>query len=405
MNKALEQKFTKNFANLLLDTTEENNLENALLKLFRWSYLENQFQDNSCYTNLSEQLVEALNYFGALKQCLKYELKVDEINPNNVCEYLRKNFNNNHVKPIIKERDEKINQLKEKIVEQVTEKYKEMYVKRMFVNNMTLRGIWLNKLYYIDKFNLPKPKNYFEETALENFIEETAKEYGVRNCDLKTKIELLDSIHGNRFKEIIEEYNKKYTREQISEELKINKNLLKDIIKYFGLKRPYIKKIKNLKETNNVHIKLKIKVIKLSIKIDNEKELEDFNDIIVDENITYKEGQRKACIHNKIERNPAAVQSAKEYFKKKHDGCLWCEVCKLDFSKEYGELGKDYIEAHHINPLAESEGDVFTTAKDFKMVCSNCHRMLHRHVPCLTVEKLKDIIEKQKEQKLNNTED
>lgn len=44
--------------------------------------------------------------------------------------------------------------------------------------------------------------------------------------------------------------------------------------------------------------------------------------------------------------------------------------------------GEFYIEAHHIRPLADNDGaSVQTDSKnDFAFLCSNCHRMVHRHL-------------------------
>jgi 5-methylcytosine-specific restriction protein A len=66
---------------------------------------------------------------------------------------------------------------------------------------------------------------------------------------------------------------------------------------------------------------------------------------------------------------------------------LSCEVCAFDFARTYGKLGEGFIEAHHILPLAEA-GTATTKPADLALVCSNCHRMLHRAKPWLTPEAL-----------------
>jgi 5-methylcytosine-specific restriction protein A len=58
-------------------------------------------------------------------------------------------------------------------------------------------------------------------------------------------------------------------------------------------------------------------------------------------------------------------------------GSLACEVCGMDFSERYGELGKGFIECHHTQPLGTGEVRE-TTLADLALVCSNCHRMIHR---------------------------
>ncbi|GAE32694.1 hnh endonuclease [Halalkalibacter hemicellulosilyticusJCM 9152] len=59
-------------------------------------------------------------------------------------------------------------------------------------------------------------------------------------------------------------------------------------------------------------------------------------------------------------------------------GRLFCEICNFDFYKKYGELGGDFIEGHHTIPVSELEEGHKTNVKDIVLVCSNCHRMLHR---------------------------
>ena len=62
-------------------------------------------------------------------------------------------------------------------------------------------------------------------------------------------------------------------------------------------------------------------------------------------------------------------------------GC-YCNICGFDFEKTYGEMGKDYIEVHHITPigrLSTAEGYEGTDPQnDLIPLCSNCHSMIHR---------------------------
>jgi 5-methylcytosine-specific restriction protein A len=46
----------------------------------------------------------------------------------------------------------------------------------------------------------------------------------------------------------------------------------------------------------------------------------------------------------------------------------------------YGEVGKGFIEAHHLTPLYSLKGQKVTLdpRRDFSVLCSNCHRMIHR---------------------------
>ena len=71
-----------------------------------------------------------------------------------------------------------------------------------------------------------------------------------------------------------------------------------------------------------------------------------------------------------------------------------CQVCRMRFSERYGELGEGYIEVHHLKPVSEYEGEVVVDPKeDMRVVCSNCHRMLHRGEDGpLTVEELSVVL-------------
>lgn len=91
------------------------------------------------------------------------------------------------------------------------------------------------------------------------------------------------------------------------------------------------------------------------------------------------EGQLVLRTHLRRERNRTLVDAAKAAFKKAH-GRLFCEACGFDFAAIYGELGADFIEAHHDSPLAGRDGASETRINDLRMMCGNCHRMLHRQL-------------------------
>jgi 5-methylcytosine-specific restriction enzyme A len=45
------------------------------------------------------------------------------------------------------------------------------------------------------------------------------------------------------------------------------------------------------------------------------------------------------------------------------------------------KIGQGFIEAHHLRPIATLEEGVpvkYDVAADFAVLCSNCHRMIHR---------------------------
>jgi len=80
------------------------------------------------------------------------------------------------------------------------------------------------------------------------------------------------------------------------------------------------------------------------------------------------------CLHRNIERRSSAKK-----VKKIHG--LKCECCGLNFEDQYGEIGKGFIEVHHLIPLSSlklGECRKYDLDKDFAVLCSNCHRMIHR---------------------------
>ena len=56
-----------------------------------------------------------------------------------------------------------------------------------------------------------------------------------------------------------------------------------------------------------------------------------------------------------------------------------CKCCGFDFVKKYGEVGKNFIEVHHVVPLASRTERIVPDVKnDLVCLCPNCHRMIHR---------------------------
>ena len=110
-----------------------------------------------------------------------------------------------------------------------------------------------------------------------------------------------------------------------------------------------------------------------------------------DYELEFPEGREVEKKHRFRERNQAAIRKAKELFKEKH-GRLFCQICGFDFNSKYGEIGLDFIEGHHTLPMSKLSGEVKTKVEDIALVCSNCHRMLHRKRPWLEMTKLKMLI-------------
>ena len=105
----------------------------------------------------------------------------------------------------------------------------------------------------------------------------------------------------------------------------------------------------------------------------------------------FPEGKQKEKLHLSRERNSRLINEVKKDALRRC-GKLECECCGFDFEQAYGELGKEFIEAHHLVPVSElhpNGGE--TKEEDIALVCSNCHRMLHRRRPWLGFGELKNI--------------
>lgn len=99
------------------------------------------------------------------------------------------------------------------------------------------------------------------------------------------------------------------------------------------------------------------------------------------------EGAKKQIVVNAYERNKAA----RDICIKIHG--LSCQVCDMNFEETYGEIGKDFIHVHHINPLAARNSTYqVNPEKDLIPVCPNCHAMLHKENPLISIERLREIV-------------
>jgi hypothetical protein len=105
----------------------------------------------------------------------------------------------------------------------------------------------------------------------------------------------------------------------------------------------------------------------------------------------FPEGKEIFRLHKSKERNNKLIEKAK-LKKLEIDPLMHCEVCGFSFNKVYGEIGKGFIEAHHIIPIAELTSETETFIKDIVFVCSNCHRMLHRRRPWIKISELKNLL-------------
>jgi len=100
------------------------------------------------------------------------------------------------------------------------------------------------------------------------------------------------------------------------------------------------------------------------------------------------EGTKRSQMITTYERNPEAREECLRHHGRR------CQVCSLAFEDRYGAIGKGFIHAHHVVPVSgigqEYEVD---PVNDLRPVCPNCHAMLHKRTPPLSIHELKRMIQ------------
>ena len=100
---------------------------------------------------------------------------------------------------------------------------------------------------------------------------------------------------------------------------------------------------------------------------------------------------KKYSYHRRIERNSSNSKKVKDLLG------YTCEACEFNFNHFYGKIGEKFIEAHHnvkLSDLPEGKRVKLDYKNDFSVLCSNCHRMVHKKNPPFTVQEIKKIIKK-----------
>lgn len=92
--------------------------------------------------------------------------------------------------------------------------------------------------------------------------------------------------------------------------------------------------------------------------------------LAIDWGAVFSEGEKYATEVNRFTRNSKIVNALKQERENK------CGICSFSFTDFYG-ADCNYIEAHHLEPLANTNGRKEVTEADFILLCANCHRALH----------------------------
>ena len=71
-------------------------------------------------------------------------------------------------------------------------------------------------------------------------------------------------------------------------------------------------------------------------------------------------------------------------------GALACEACGFDSNAEWGVEG--IIDCHHLKPVSELEPGTKTRLADTRLLCPNCHRLVHSRRPWLSWQELLKLV-------------
>ena len=99
----------------------------------------------------------------------------------------------------------------------------------------------------------------------------------------------------------------------------------------------------------------------------------------------YFEGNPRQVVMTSYERDPSLKSAVIAEQGKK------CRVCRFDFDQKYGSYSDGYIEIHHTVPVSKS-GGAKTDPNKVIVICSNCHRIIHRGKKMLDWRKLHDYL-------------
>ena len=118
---------------------------------------------------------------------------------------------------------------------------------------------------------------------------------------------------------------------------------------------------------------------------------------VYSEDETVSEGKATA-VETVVRERSGKLRAAAVAHYRDSAGKLSCAVCGFCFEEKYGDLGKDYIEIHHTEPVYQYsdeglESFLSDAVKKVLPLCANCHRMIHRNKKRpLTVDELKALL-------------
>lgn len=105
-----------------------------------------------------------------------------------------------------------------------------------------------------------------------------------------------------------------------------------------------------------------------------------------DEALGYPEGAVTSVLVNRYERSPINRKLCLEHYG------YSCLGCGFNFAERYGEIGKEFIIVHHITPVSQlGPNYVIDPKHDLIPLCGNCHAIVHRTNPPLSLDNLRSL--------------
>ena len=110
------------------------------------------------------------------------------------------------------------------------------------------------------------------------------------------------------------------------------------------------------------------------------------------EEIAGREGRLLVRLHIYRERDRGFVRRVRKHYRELSGGRLVCHACRCVPVEVYGPSGESCMEAHHKVPIEQLQPDSVTVVADMAMLCASCHRVVHSEKPCLSVERVNELV-------------
>ena len=123
--------------------------------------------------------------------------------------------------------------------------------------------------------------------------------------------------------------------------------------------------------------------------IETEPRIIIYNEYNDEEEKYFNEGKAKKVLVNVYERDIEARKKCIDYYGYK------CFACGVILSDIYGKIANNFIHVHHIIELSSIKEEYnVDPIKDLRPLCPNCHSIVHRKSPALSIEELIELIKK-----------